>query len=97
MLELLGGRRLPGTRQRLMAVRVRKQGHRGRNTLIGLGIGAGAGAVLGAATHRDCDGLCILTGTRGQDAALGAGAIGIIGTLVGVLLPTGGWTTVYQP
>src|SRR5258708_2851161 len=39
------------TRQEVTRVSVRKKGHRGRNTLIGLGLGAGGGLGLGLANR----------------------------------------------
>jgi hypothetical protein len=84
------------TRQEVMRVSVKKNGHRGRNTLIGLGAGAAIGAVVGVASHKDCTGFCILYTSRGQDAAIGAIVLGVIGTAVGALIPTGGWREVYR-
>ncbi len=84
------------TRQEVMRASVKKQGHRGRHTLIGLGAGAAIGGVIGAAGHSDCTGFCFLNTTRGQDAALGAIVFGVIGTAVGALIPTGGWREVYK-
>jgi hypothetical protein len=55
-----------------------------RNTLIGLGVGAGAGAAIGAAIGPS-NGWLIGKGYT----ALGVGVIGaVVGTVVGVLLPT---------
>jgi hypothetical protein len=79
-----------------MRVSVKKQGHRGRNTLIGLGAGAVLGVVIGEASHKDCTGFCLLNATRGQDAGIGAVLFGVIGTVVGALIPTGGWSDVYK-
>ena len=77
-------------------VDVKKQGHRGRNTLIGLGAGAAAGAIAGTAYYEPCKGFCILNPSRGQDAGIGAGVLGLVGAIVGALIPTGGWREVYK-
>ena len=83
-------------RQEVKRVLVRKKGHRGRNALIGLAAGAGVGAIVGAASHRDCTGFCVLNISRGQDAGIAAGVFGILGAAVGTLLPTGNWREVYR-
>jgi len=84
------------TRQEVVRVSVKKKGHRGRNTLIGLGAGAAIGVVAGVASHQDCTGFCVVYLTRGQDAGFGAILFGVIGTAVGALIPTGGWREVYK-
>jgi hypothetical protein len=77
------------TRQQVMRVSVRKQSHRGRNALIGLGVGAGVGVAFVIAPHSSSSSICCSAGaTVAFDAAVGA----IIGTLV----PTGGWREVYR-
>jgi len=81
------------SRQDIRRVQVKRRGHRGRNTVIGLAIGTGAGLAAGAsvdsrASHGDWypyAGKVVFT-------SLGA----IIGTVVGVALPTGGWREVYR-
>jgi hypothetical protein len=81
------------SRQDIRRVALKRPGHRGRNTLIGLAIGTGAGLAAGAgvdsqASHSDWfpyAGKAVFT-------PLGA----IIGTVVGVALPTGGWRDVYR-
>jgi hypothetical protein len=84
------------TRPEVVRVSVKKQSHRRRNALIGLGAGAAIGAAVGAASHKDCSGFCIFYTTRGQDAGIGAIVFGGIGTAVGALIPTGGWREVYK-
>jgi hypothetical protein len=84
------------TRQEVKRVAVKKQGHRGRDALIGLGAGAAAGAVAGAAYSSPCTGWCILRPTRAQGAAIGAVVLGLVGAVVGALIPTGGWHEVYK-
>jgi hypothetical protein len=54
------------TRQEVMRVSVKKKGHRGRNTLIGLGAGAAIGVVVGVASHKDCTGFCFFYTTVGR-------------------------------
>jgi hypothetical protein len=76
-------------------VSVKKPGHRLRNTLIGLGIGAAAGLTLGAIADARCTGDCIEGKTPlGKEAGTGLGAL--IGTIIGVAVPTGGWREVYR-
>jgi len=77
-------------------VRLMKNKHRLRNTLIGAGIGAGAGAGIGAASYRqkcapDSTGV-VLCGqpffSKGFDTAFGA-AVGFVGgAAAGALWPT---------
>lgn len=76
------------TRQQVMRVSVRKQSHRGRNALIGLGVGAGVALAFVIAPHSSSSCFCSAGATVAFDAAVGA----IIGTLV----PTGGWREVYR-
>jgi hypothetical protein len=81
------------SRQDIRRVALKRPGHRGRNTLIGLAIGTSAGLAAGAgvdsqANHSDwfpSAGKVVFT-------PLGA----IIGTVVGVALPTGRWRDVYR-
>jgi hypothetical protein len=80
------------TRQEVGQVSVKEKGHRGRNMLIGLGIGAGFGAALGAAP---CSGYSC-SSSKGLNVAAGAVVIGVIGTLVMAVSPTGGWREVYE-
>ena len=75
---------------------MKKQGHRGRYALIGLGTGAAAGAAVGAGSYSPCSGFCILSPTRAQDAGFGAVVFGVVGVLIGALIPTGGWHEVYK-
>src|ERR1039457_5062908 len=75
-------------RQDIRRVALKRPGHRGRNTLIGLAIGTGTGLAVGAGVdsqRRSGDwfpdaGKAVLT-------PLGA----LVGTVIGVALPTGGW------
>lgn len=74
-------------------VSLKKQGHRGRNTLIGLGIGTAAGLAAGAgidsqSTSRDW------FPYAGKAVFMPLGAI--VGTVVGVAWPTGGWKDVFR-
>jgi hypothetical protein len=81
-------------RQDVRIVRLMKNNHRLRHTLIGAGIGAGLGAGIGAASYHPCTPPpnsfvgCIFDLTRGQQA----GVFGIIGffsgMVTGALWPT---------
>lgn len=81
------------SRAEIKVVSLKRPGHRGRNTLIGLMIGAGGGLAVGAGIDH---------GTRsggwfanfGKEVFTPIGAI--IGTVVGVAIPTGGWRVVYR-
>lgn len=78
----------------IASIAVKKPGHRGRNTLIGLGAGLGAGLIAGVAGTSNCSGgwdaLC-------RDAIAGVTIAGaLVGTVVGVAWPTGGWRKVYE-
>jgi hypothetical protein len=76
------------TRLQVTRVSIKRQGHRGRNTLIGLGVGAGVGLAIGLAARQ---------GFFDNDVTAG-GIVGgaLIGTLIGVAIPNGGWRDVYR-
>jgi len=79
-------------RQDVKRVQSKRPGHRGRNTLIGLGVGAGGGLAVGAGLdHANQTGWF---SDFGKAFLTPVGAI--IGTVVGVALPTGGWREVYR-
>ncbi|RSL14711.1 hypothetical protein EDE15_0176 [Edaphobacter aggregans] len=61
-------------KQDVRSVRLMKNTHRLRNTLIVVGVGAGVGAGIGAATHKSCSQgqFCLDIGGRGLPAAIGA-------------------------
>jgi len=72
------------------SVAVRKKGHRLRNMFIGMGAGTAAGAGFGGAQASGCrDFLCGLA--LPFDAAIGF----VVGTVTGLVWPTGGWRQVY--
>jgi hypothetical protein len=79
--------------QDVRRVALKKPGHRGRNTLAGLAIGTGAGLAIGAGMDSKVSpgdwfpnfGKAVLSPT---------GAL--LGTVIGVALPTGGWRDVYR-
>jgi hypothetical protein len=82
-------------RQEVKRVSLKKQGHRARNTLIGLGVGAGAGLGIGAASDQSCASKGCFFGPNFGKAIItpfGAG----VGALVGALIPSGGWREVYK-
>lgn len=85
------------TRQEVKRVSVKTKSHRGRNTLIGLGVGAAAGAGAGAAIHGSDTPGGFNFGGRGAWAGAGAGVFGLLGAIVGAVVPTGGWHDVYKP
>lgn len=81
------------SRQDIRRVELQKPGHRGRNTLIGLAIGTGAGLAIGAGVDaKSGPGIWLPNAGKMVLSPLGA----LIGTVVGVALPTGGWRDVYR-
>jgi hypothetical protein len=74
-------------------VSLKKPGHRGRNTLIGLGIGAGAGLAAGAGIDAQSNSSDWFPyAGKAVFGPLGA----ILGTVIGVAWPTGGWHDIYR-
>ena len=83
------------SRAEIKTVQVKRKGHRGRNALIGSAIGAGGGLAIGAAVDRHDSGKGLNFFPNGGKAVLTPlGAI--IGTVVGVAIPTGGWHEIYR-
>jgi hypothetical protein len=81
------------SRQDIRRVALKRPGHRGRNTLIGLAIGTGAGLAVGAvADSKAGPGIWLPNSGKMVFSPVGA----IIGTVIGVALPTGGWREVYR-
>ncbi len=62
-------------KQDVRSIRLMKNTHRLRNTLIVAGVGAGVGAGIGAATYKPCsqEPFCLDIGGRGLPTAIGAG------------------------
>jgi hypothetical protein len=82
-------------RKQIKKVATKRDGHRARNALIGLGIGAGAGLAIGAGADSSCPrNTCFLGNNLGKEVLTPVGAI--VGTIVGVAWPTGGWHEVYR-
>jgi hypothetical protein len=77
--------------QDIKLVSLKRPGHRGRNALIGLAIGAGGGLATGAVLDKG-DGRWFPNLGKEIFTPLGA----IIGAVVGVAIPTGGWRVVYR-
>jgi hypothetical protein len=80
-------------RQDIRRVALKRPGHRGRNTLIGLAIGTGAGLAVGAGVDVK-SGPGRMFPDLGKEVFTPLGAL--IGTVVGVALPTGGWRELYR-
>lgn len=81
-------------RQQVSVVSVRKPSHRKRNALIGLGAGTGIGLGVGIAARSRPGQLEIIPNGAVTAAFTFAGAIG--GTIVGAVIPTGGWREIYR-
>jgi hypothetical protein len=81
-------------RQEVMRVSVKKKSRRKRNALIGLAAGAGAGLVFSLAGYH-CTGFCPFP-SKGEVTAVTTSAGAIVGTLVGVAIPSGGWREIYK-
>jgi hypothetical protein len=81
------------SRQDIRRVSLKRPGHRGRNTLIGLAIGAGGGLAVGAvAVSRTRPGAMFRNIGYAVFPPLGA----LVGTVIGVALPTGQWRDVFR-
>lgn len=73
-------------------VQLKRQGHRGRNTLIGLGVGMVGGLAAGAVIDRNNSSGWFTDFGKAVFTPFGA----IVGTVVGVAIPTGGWRQIYR-
>ena len=81
------------SRQDIRRVALKRAGHRGRNTLIGLAIGGGVGLVAGALVDSKVGPDNWLPNV-GKAVLSPMGAL--IGTVIGVAMPTGRWHVVYR-
>jgi len=77
-------------KQDIRSVKLMKNKHRLRNTLIGGAVGAGVGAGIGAATSHSCSSQSFCVQPIGKGGAAGIGAVvGFVGgASVGVMLPS---------
>jgi hypothetical protein len=84
------------SRSAIVRISTKSKSHRARNALIGAGVGAAAGLTTGALADHSCpSGGCFIVGKNfGKEVFTPLGAI--VGGLVGVLIPTGGWRDVYR-
>jgi hypothetical protein len=82
------------SRQDIRRVDLKRPGHRRRNTLIGLAIGTGTGLAVGAGLDSQSRGPYDLFSNSGKVFLWPVGAL--VGTVIGVALPTGGWREVYR-
>ncbi len=92
MMTANGPQRIP--RAMVLRISAKKPGHRLRNALIGLGIGAAAGLAVGAGQDASCSPHCFLGNNLAKAILTPAGAV--VGLIVGVVLPTGGWREIYR-
>lgn len=82
-------------RPQIAKIATRGTSHRARNALIGLGIGAGGGLAIGAGADASCPhDACFLGNNIGKEVLTPVGAL--VGAIVGVAWPTGGWHEVYR-
>jgi hypothetical protein len=91
-LTLKNGQRM-FARQEIARLSVKMPGHRKRNALIGLAVGTGGGIAAGAAMDAG-EHPCIVACDLGKVVFTPMGAI--VGVIVGALLPTGRWSTIYE-
>ena len=98
---MAGDRTFP--REKVFRVSTKVQSHRGRNALLGALVGAGAGLAIGAAADHGSGTKCGPSGpflcgkmfpNLGKEIFTPVGAI--VGGVVGVALPAGGWREVYR-
>ncbi len=83
------------SRGEIKRVEAKGKGRRRRNALIGLAIGAGAGLGIGAAVDRsDAQSSFNFHPNIGKAAITPLGAI--IGVVVGLAIPTGGWREIFR-
>lgn len=82
------------SRENLQSVSIRRAGHRGRNAVIGGAIGAGAGLGAGIAIDHCSPNDIVCTGNKGK--AILTPVFGLLGALVGALIPTGSWQQIYR-
>ena len=81
-------------RPQVARVSVRGKGHRGRNAVIGLAVGAGVGLAIGFAIRGGANQLKVVS--NGAVEGGSTAVVAILGTVVGVAIPTGGWRAVYR-
>jgi hypothetical protein len=81
-------------RQQVSVVSVQKPGRRRRNALIGLAAGTGVGLGIGIAARSKPGQLDIIPNSAIVAGFTVAGAL--VGTIVGVVIPTGGWREIYR-
>jgi len=79
-------------RAEVRRVQLKKPGHRGRNTLIGLAIGTTAGLTAGAVIDSKATDYWFPNVGKAVLSPIGA----LIGTVIGVAIPTGRWRDVYR-
>ncbi|MBZ5632796.1 MAG: hypothetical protein LAO55_06645 [Acidobacteriia bacterium] len=78
-------------RAEIHSVGIRRNGHRLRKVLIGIGVGTAAGLAIGGATANNCTGI----GCGGMRVATG-GLVGLIGGMItGLVWSSGEWRQVY--
>ena len=81
-------------RQQVSVVSIKKPSHRQRNALIGLAAGTGVGLGIGLAARSRSGQLEIVPNGAITAGCAVAGAL--LGTIVGVVIPTGGWREIYK-
>jgi hypothetical protein len=81
-------------RQQVSILSVKKASHRTRNALIGLAAGTGIGLAIGLAARSKPGQLEIVPNSAVTAGFTVAGAL--LGTVVGVIIPTSGWREIYR-
>ena len=80
------------SRAQIRRVQTRGNNHRKRNALIGLGIGTLGGLAVGAGIDETNNTSWFPSAGKAIFTPTGA----IIGTVIGVALPSGGWREIYR-
>jgi hypothetical protein len=81
-------------RQEISAVSIKKPSRRRKHTLIGLAAGAAGGLAIGIATRPSPGQWEFISSDAVTAGFTAAGAI--VGTVVGVVIPAGGWREIYR-
>jgi hypothetical protein len=82
------------SREEVRRLAIKRNGHRGKHTLIGAAIGAGAGLGAGIAVDQCSPTVIVCTGNKGK--AIITPTFALIGAGIGALLPANAWQEIYH-